>query len=169
MKRATKLAARSFDWQRELAAGRPLLEVVTSCFGAGPRFEVVSQRWVTVAVRGPEVERFSCYRVGESLVSLHVVHVNRKALPRSFVRSLLNGERLGKLLQEEGWERRGVEVALRRQLPLVLRSVPWGNRFFPMGPWWVRRFFLSEGDAPALRVWEFLPARVWAARDERRS
>lgn len=146
---------------RELAMGKPLAELVAYRFGKPPRFEVVSQRWLVEAGALPIVERFSLYAVEGRPVSLHLVRFRPEKLPASFVSSFMGGERLGALLEREGWRRRGLEVSFFSSRPQLFASLPWRNRSFPVFPAWVRRFWVGEEGQRVIRVWEVLPATLW--------
>lgn len=148
-------------WQRQLAADQSLLELVASRFGKPPGFQVVSQRWLPVAGALPMVERFSCYAVDGKPVSLHLVRFCPGKLPAAFVNSFMGGERLGVLLEREGWRRQELEVSFFPSRPGLFASFSWKGERLPVFPAWVRRFWVGEEGRRAVRVWEVLPALLW--------
>lgn len=164
----TQLSQPPISRHRELATHQPLVELVASHFGKVPRFQVISQRWLNVGGALSIVERFSCYTVDGKPVSLHLVRFHPGGLPAPFVSSFMGGERLGAVLQRQGWRRRGFEVSFFSSLPQLFANLPWRNRSFPVFPAWVRRFWVGETVQRAIWVWEVLPATLWSGEPEAR-
>ncbi|MFN3414120.1 MAG: hypothetical protein ACK42L_08695, partial [Thermoanaerobaculum sp.] len=155
-----QLFASFASFPRELSADRPLMDIVSSHFGELPRFEVVSQRWMAVAGSSPTVERLSCYRVSGRPVSLHLVRFDLGALPQRFAWFFLAGERLGALLEGQGWPRRQLEVSFFPAASGLLAQLPWESLGFSAFPALVRRFWVGEGMQTVVRVWEILPVSL---------
>ncbi|KDA54061.1 hypothetical protein EG19_01425 [Thermoanaerobaculum aquaticum] len=161
MKTMIELSPSRASWPREFSADRPLMDIVASRFGQPPRFQVVSQRFLAVAGTSPTVERLSCYLVSGKPVSLHLVRFHPGALPPWFAGSFLAGERLGALLEGQGWPRQQLAVSFFPEASGLLAHLPWESLGFSAFPAWVRRFWVGEGGQRAVRVWEILPWSLW--------